>query len=272
MISRVIGYARMKIERRARWDSLWSPVDWVCQRIEESYWRYRGFLIVECLGDSHVAAFRRINFTYPKIKYRFRTKSILGATAYGLGKKRSSTNVRSKFEKKMAQLKGDAWVLLCLGEVDASFLVWFLAEKKNTSFDAMFSESIRRYQEFLLPVKKKINNLIVCSVPLPTIKDGQKNPTELILRDTIDVPYLDRTHMVLRFNDTLRKFCKINNIAFLDLDESVINPKTGLLEESYIRQDKYDNHYIEYEYIKSIIPKFEELATLITKRNKDDGM
>lgn len=272
MISRVIGYARMKIERRSRWDSLWSPVDWVCQRIEEIYWSYRGYLIVECLGDSHVAAFRRINFTYPEVKYRFRTKSVLGATAYGLGKERSSTNVRSMFEKQLARLKGGGCVLLCLGEVDASFLIWFLAEKKNTSIEVMFAESINRYREFLLLAKPRVKNLIVCSAPLPTIKDGQKHPKELLLRDTIDVPYIDRTHMVLRFNDALRKFCESNEILFLDLDEPVIDRRTGLLDERYIRQDRYDNHYIEQEYVKVIVPQFEELAAMIAKRNKNNGI
>lgn len=263
MMLRIIGYARMKVERRARWDPLWRPVDKFLQRIDDIYWSVRGYRTVECLGDSHVAAFRRINFTYPEVAYRFRTTSVLGATAYGIGKVQSSTNARDKFEKRLEQLNGKTTVLVCLGEVDATFLVWFLAEKKSVDVETMFAVSLRRYQEFLQAIKLKVKELIVCSAPLPTIKDGQKHPRGLMLRDSIDVPYKEQTKMVLRFNNSIREYCKCNKIAFLDLDASAINPKTSLLDERFVRQDRYDNHYIEQEYIKIILPQFEKLATFL---------
>lgn len=266
MISHVIGFARMRIERRARWDRFWKPLDRLCQKIENIFWGARGFEVIECLGDSHIAAFRRINFTYPEIKYRFRTTSVLSATAYGVGKSQSSTNVRKIFEKKISELEGKVRVIVCLGENDTSFLIWFLAQQKNIQMEIIFSETLMRYQNFLILVKSKVKELIVCSSPLPSIKDGQKNPDIALLRDSIDVPMRERTLMALKFNGEMRNFCKQNSIAFLDLDEVLIDPKTGILADNFIRKDQYDNHYIEEEYIKIIVPQFEILPVVNTKR------
>lgn len=268
----LVGYARMKIERRARWDRFWKPVDWLCQKIEDIYWAAREYELIECLGDSHIAAFRRINFTYPEIKYRFRTTSVLSATAYGVGKPQSSTNVRKIFEKKLSELEGKVRVMVCLGENDTSFLIWFLAQQKNIQIERVLSETLIRYQKFLILAKSKVRELIVCSSPLPSIKDGQKNPEVALLRDSIDVSWSERTLMALKFNGEMRVFCENNNIAFLDLDGAAIDPQTGLLAERFIRQDKYDNHYIEDEYIKIIVPRLEALPVVGEARKKgNDG-
>lgn len=128
---KLIGYVRMKIERRARWDRLWRPIDIMLQNVETIYWLIRRVEVVECFGDSHVKVMRRLNWMYPELLTRFRTISVMGATAYGLTNRESSTSARTIFEKRLIRLPYRHKVLVKLGEIDAGFLVWFLAEKRE---------------------------------------------------------------------------------------------------------------------------------------------
>lgn len=259
----LVGFIRMKFERRARRGGLWCVPDLLMQYLEDRYWAVRGLHVVECYGDSHIAAFRRVNFMFPNLKYRFRTTSVLSATAYGLGNRNSLTDARNIFERKLKRTKGEEIHLVCLGENDTSFLVWSRSQKRNLSLDEALDQSLSSYKEFLLYFRASVGRLMVCSSPLPTILDGQKNPSVALLRDSIVVPLAERTSMALRFNRAVREFCEEQGICFLDLDDEVIDHRTGLLDDRFFNTKRYDNHYVEVEYVKVMLPKFLALTKLL---------
>lgn len=270
MLKRWIGFARMKIERRSRWDKWWRPVDALLIEIETRFWLHRGYTVIECLGDSHIASFRRLNWMYPNTKWKFRTVSVLGATAYGISKANSSTGARELFDKRIRKAGNKANVLISLGEIDASFLIWFLARQKNRSTEELYQESLSRYLNYLNYIKQNVRNLIVCSAPLPTIRDGEQNPEAILLRDELIVSHRLRTDMVLRINKAVNKFCDQNGIEYLDMDSIALDADTQLVNQLLARQGARDHHYVEEEYVKLLMQKLPFLSVLAAERVKGE--
>lgn len=252
-----VGYVRMKIERRARWDAKWRPLDGLLQKIETRYWRMRSYCIVECFGDSHVKVFRRLNWSGYANDYRFRTLSIMGATAYGLGKLDSKTQSRQIFMKKLRQIPEVDYVLLMLGEIDAGFLVWYLALKKGVDERKLLMRSVENYVEFIRDVRLLNKNVIVCSVPLPTLRDGVSIPDYMAERREISVDQRSRTSMTLMFNNQMREECKSLGVRYLSLDENSLDAETGVVIESLINTKNLDHHYSESPFVHIIGRKWD---------------
>ena len=250
---------RMKIERRARWDPLWRPVDWLLQRVETVYWRMRGFTVIECFGDSHVKVMRRLNWLYPELSVRFRTISVMGATAYGVVNYGSASSAREIYEKRLNDLPKNHKVLVMLGEIDAGFLIWSLAEKKKVSVEEILNETLDRYINFLSRVKEKHADMYVCSAPLPTVDDEAEKPDYLAARETIAVSQTKRTQMTLAFNALVARRCDAIGVMFLDLDIVSVDETTGLVKSKLINPLGLDHHYEENNYAKIIKDKLVEL-------------
>ena len=254
-----IGFVRMKIERRARWDRLWLPLDILLRHIEDVYWHMKGFTVIECFGDSHVKVMRRLNWMYPELSVRFRTISVMGATAYGLANYGSKSSAREIYEKRLDSLPKNHKVLVMLGEIDAGFLIWTLAEKKKVSVEEMLNETLKRYTNFLSSVKEKHENMYVCSAPLPTVDDEAEKPDYLAARETIAVSQIKRTQMTLTFNALVAKHCDAIGGIFLDFDAVSIDETTGLVKNELINPLGLDHHYEENNYAKIIRDKLGEL-------------
>ena len=257
-----LGYARMKIERRARWDCHWRPVDIILRQIETVYWHLRRFTVIECFGDSHVKVFRRLNWMYPKLRVRFRTVSVMGATAYGVVNYNSATSAREIYEKRLNSLQMNHKVLVMLGEIDTGFLIWSLAKKKSLLVENVLEETIERYGKFLTYINKMDKDIIVCSAPLPTIDDEVKKPDYLLAREGVKVSKKKRTDLALKFNTLVQEFCRINNIIYLDLDLDSIDATTGLLSEKLISSTKLDHHYNEAVYAKLLKNKLISMGVI----------
>lgn len=250
-----LGYARMKIERRARWDPLWRPVDTVLQKIETMYWCVRGNTVIECFGDSHVKIMRRLNWMFPNISTRFRTISVMGATAYGLSNYKSVTSSREIYEKRLNSLPRKHQVLVLLGEIDTNFLIWSLAEKNKLSVEEVLEETVKRYMEFLVYIKSMGKELFVCSSPLPTTDDGIVEPVYLAIRGSVKVSKKDRTAMALEFNSRICRYCESIDATYIDLDSLSIDAATGLLKKELISSTGLDHHYEENAFAEMLLKK-----------------
>mgnify|MGYP000321378915 CR=1 FL=1 len=254
IVKRIIGVCRMKIERRSRWDGKWWPVNQFLMWVEDYYWRVKGYEIIECIGDSHVAVFRRLNWEYPQLRVRYRTVSVLGATAYGLAKSSSKTKAKEKYETHLARKNVGNHILIMLGEVDCSYLVWALSEKKAVSADLILQKSLKAYCDYLSALESSGLKIIVCSAPIPTVEDGIKNPEYISIRDNITATQIEKTNLTLSFNRSVKHFCEKSMIRFLDFDEDAINPSTGLVSEAFKNIGCVDHHYNE-KHFSSVIYK-----------------
>lgn len=239
----------MKIERRARWDRFWLPLDIILRYIEGVYWRLKGFMVIECFGDSHVKVMRRLNWVKPSHHVRFRTISVMGATAYGVVNDGSTSGAREIYEKRLKNINKNYKALVMLGEIDASFLIWSLAKRKALSVEAVLQETVGRYVSFLSYVKNICNDVYVCSAPLPTVDDGEKNPDYLETRGSIHTSKKERTDMTLKFNETVQERCKLLDIVYIDLDGLAIDKTTGLVKRSLINPSGLDHHYEENAFV-----------------------
>ncbi len=251
-LKKMIGYARMKIERRARWDELWRPLDFFLRHIETLYWRVRCFTIIECFGDSHVKVFRRMNWLYSASGLRFRTISVKGATAYGIINANSVTGARSIYDKRLKRLNSDSIIIVLLGEIDASFLVWYLAQEKDINVNLVLQKSINHYIKFLNYILNLKLKLIVCSAPLPTADDNSINTAFMSIRDKIKVNKLKKTQMTLKFNRKIREYCESKEIIYMDMDKFALDKRSGTVKQKLINSNPFDHHYEENIFIEMI--------------------
>ena len=90
---------------------------------------------------------------YPELSVHFRTVSVMGSTAYDITNHKSTTSAREIYEKRLNRLPSSHKVLVLLGEIDASFLIWSLADKRKLDVVDVFNETIARYEEFLIFVR-----------------------------------------------------------------------------------------------------------------------
>ena len=248
MVSKVLGFIRMKIERRARWDKLWKPVDWLLQKIEAVYWRGRGYTIIECFGDSHVKVFRRLNFMFPALKYRFRTVSVRGATAYSLNKLDSSTGARRIFDQRLKTMHSNHQILLMFGEIDAGHLIWLISKEQKLKIEDVLNKTILNYRSYIVHLLGMKRKVIVCSAPLPTIADDDEIPEYMHQRKEIDVSQADRTLLTLRLNEMMQAECMSLEVEYLNLDAFSLDETTRLCKKELVNEKQLDHHYDEINY------------------------
>lgn len=262
-MAKIIGFIRMKIERRARWDWKWRHLDRALQFVEGVYWQLLGKEVVECLGDSHVKAVRRLNWLHPEIDFRFRTVSVMGATAYGLGNQSSSSGAREKFLHRLSRCRGKR-VLFMLGEVDTGFLIWERASKHDISEDEAMKEAIHRYQAFLKENTAEVKEVLVSSVPLPTLEDDSQTPEYISVRRQVTADKKQRTELALKFNKKLRTMAESSGWRFVDCDSQALDDESGLLKQTLMSKNENDHHYDENAFAELL------RNTLVTALSQQD--
>src|SRR5437868_13248582 len=131
--------------------------------------------VLHCIGDSHMQNFKFLSKEYllPRTDMRFCV--VQGATNMGLANPHSKTQAMPVFKGYLRQVAPEDCVVFCLGEVDCGFVIWYRADKYGTPPHEQFELSLTNYIELIEAYLKRIPpaNVIVCSVPLPTIPDHQ---------------------------------------------------------------------------------------------------
>jgi hypothetical protein len=175
-----------------------------------------------------------------------------GATASGVMNPNSVTRGFTLFTERLADARPWQHVVICLGEVDCGFLLWCRAQQNNLSIDEQFDATLKNYLTFLRRAKERaFASLSVLSVPLPTVADYQSYRSELgdvaNLRKEITATQRERTDLTIRFNHELRQRAASENIGFLDATSSQLDPHTGLIDQSLVR-DQIDHHLRDEPY------------------------
>jgi len=212
-------------------------------KLELFWWRLRGFEVIECFGDSHVAVFRGLN-SMPWIgRKRFRVVSVKGATAYGVGNPNSKTNALEVFMERLEGVPAERTIVFMMGEVDVGFLVWLRAKNKGVTAISCMEEAFDRYTSFLNNIKNEHPNIKLCSVPLPTISDGEAHGDVANARSSVVSTQKDRTLMTLKFNEKLKIWASENNVEYMDFDLYALDSNTNLVHHSLLNTDVSDHHY-----------------------------
>lgn len=215
---------------------------------------------VVVLGDSHTTVFNYIN-KYYDIKYYFEVGSVSGATAIGAVNPNSKTNALAIFRKKINRTSKKTPIIIQLGEVDCGFVIWFLAQKKQTSIVKQFNKSINNYKNFILTelVNKGFNKIIIMSATLPTLKENIEGIGEIAnLRKAVTASQKERTKLTLNYNKSLKEFSSHHGvITFLDTDDILLG-ENGIIKDEFLNNDPLDHHNDAIRYSKIIIEKLKK--------------
>lgn len=210
--------------------------------------------IIHCLGDSHLQSFE---YAAKKLRFknvRFKFCIVPGATAMGIPNPASKTQAGPIFKQYLKQVPSDDYVLTCLGEVDCGFVIWYRSGKYGESVEKQFELAVGNYIKFIDDLKQqRRNKIIVCSSPLPTIKDGQKWGEMATLRNEVKSTLRQRTDMTFQFNQRLRDHCKKEGHIYLDLETDTVNGQTNLIDDIYLNPNKLDHHLYPETFAKTIV-------------------
>lgn len=179
----------------------------------------------------------------------------------GLANPRSQTNAATIFSAYLLKnVRRRDQVLFCLGEVDCGFVIWYRALKHSADIEQQFELSFRNYTGLLDQARSRCAMLIVMSVPLPTIVDGQDWGDVASARREVISSQLERTALTVRYNSLLKEYCERNGAKFMDLERETIDPLTGLVKAEYLNPDPLDHHLDR-----------EKLASLVTCKLRELG-
>jgi hypothetical protein len=208
------------------------------------------------IGDSHASVFKQDIFKSSFPKYFFYIVSIGGATVSGLTNPNSKTQALPIFRSKIESSKAKVAIVL-LGEVDTGFVIWYRAEKYQTSVEPMLKMAVENYQNLLLEISKKAS-IICISTPLPTIEDDNDWGDIANARKEVKATQLQRTDLTLEFNQLMQTFCEENDLTYISLDRDSLG-ENGLVDSSLLNENCNDHHYNEKKYADLIIERLKPL-------------
>jgi len=206
------------------------------------YFTLKGSKIL-ILSDSHGGVFEYIydkNLFKPHI---INVEIVGGATAYGLIKEKSETNSFNKYKNGIRRFKNYNIILIQLGEVDASFLLWKKIEANNLSTKEAIQLSINGYEKlikYIISLKNK--KIIITGAILPTLKDGQKADESAVLRNSIHISQKERTNLIIEYNHALYNLSKKYDLNYIDITEETLNKNNGLILDDFLNCNKVDHH------------------------------
>jgi len=220
-----------------------------------------GISVIHCIGDSHAGVFNYYRSHRVFNNTVFKVFSIGGATASGINNYNSETNARRYFDRYLKCTKKNHTLLFSLGEVDCDYVLWMKFKKDHTSIDYQLYNAVNNYIKFLDHIKHiGYENIIVYSVPYPTIKKNESHSLVSKIRKNANIGIKKRTDLTIKFNHLIKKYCKNYGITYLDIARTLLNVKTGLIDDKYINPDMLDHHLYEKEIIPLITKYLNKLG------------
>jgi hypothetical protein len=201
--------------------------------------------LLHCIGDSHVQNFEYLFREYflPRTDMRFCV--VQGATNMGLANPHSQTQAMPIFMSYLNKVAGDDCVVFCLGEVDCGFVIWYRADKRETSVQEQFELSMANYFSLIEAYLNRISptQLIVSSVSLPTIPDDHLVMGEVAnKRFSISATQRQRTDLTVKYNERLSEFCGKRGVHYLDLQRETLDQHTGVVSGGFLNENPLDHH------------------------------
>ncbi len=205
------------------------------------------------LGDSHVNIFKRPFWSKTTPQYKWDIVSVEGATLSGLENPNSKTQAGSKFQQVLSETEANL-IVLCLGEVDAGFVIWYRAEKNNIQIEEAAQRAVENYCKLIESAKSKAP-IIVISTPLPTLIDGSTEGAIARARAEVKATLQQRTALTLWFNKQIQLWCQRHNIEYVNLDDASTD-SNGLVKKNLRHPNPRDHHYNPVQYRKLLAKYF----------------
>lgn len=220
-------------------------------------------IVLHCIGDSHIQNFKYLSAEYllPKTDMHFCV--VQGATKMGLANPHSQTQAMPIFMDYLNNVSQVDYVVFCLGEVDCGFVIWCRADKRETSVQEQFELSLANYIQLIETYLETTPpaNMIVCSVPLPTIPDHQLVKGEVANKGlSISATQKQRTDLTIKYNHRLNAFCKQRGIRYMDLQQETLDPQAGVVSKDFLDENSLDHHLEPVKLSHLIIPKLNVLG------------
>jgi hypothetical protein len=209
------------------------------------------------LGDSHTQVFRSGQFPMNFPNYSWDVLTVIGATISGIQNPNSKTNAMQIFLERLNKRNFEK-ILIQLGEVDIGFVMWFKSQRDKEPIEIYFDLTISMYQSFINTVRTYCEDIVIVSVPLPTIKNGEQIGKVSNQRSNIKATQQQRTNVTLKFNEKMKVFCSDKEIEFLDLDLLSIGTN-GLVDDRLLNKDRADHHYCKFAYSKLLVEQLSKL-------------
>lgn len=208
------------------------------------------------LGDSHVEVFHHPLFLVKFPKIHFDVVAVPAATVSGLKNPKSKTQAKIIFNNALKR-KIYQKVIICLGEVDTGYLIWYKSAKQSIPVDNMLKQSVDKYCDLISGANDYMPTIVI-SAPLPTIEDDKKWGEVADLRKEVTAKQLDRTKLTIDFNNQIEKFCRSKGIQYINLDQESLGDN-GLIKPELKNSNKHDHHYDKTAYSKMIIRHLERI-------------
>lgn len=193
-----------------------------------------------CLGDSHLEPLILAGSQFCRTVARIVV--VPGATASGLVNPNSATQARPIFQQELAGVAAGTPVLLCLGEIDAGFLVFLRSQASGRPVSEHVDDALRRYWGFAREeVLSRGCKLLMVSATMPTVEDygtwgGLGNA-----RREVRASRPERAAMVRYWNRQCAHWCRGAGARWLDLTPYTVDADDRVLPE-FLNDDPNDHH------------------------------
>lgn len=204
------------------------------------------------LGDSHVSLFKQAYWQRATPAFQWQVNAVVGATLSGLQNPNSKTQAGDILKKTLAEQNADV-IVLCLGEVDTGFVIWFRSERDGIDVHRAAQQAIENYCALIEKCSSQAK-VVVLSTPLPTLQDGSTAGSIAKARSSVNASQQERTELTCWFNNQIKIWCKQNGISYVDLDR-ISKGSDGLVSASLRHPDPKNHHYNPKQYKKLLLQK-----------------
>jgi len=200
-------------------------------------------LPVYYLGDSHVRYFKRAAKLGLLAPHELSGVEVGGATAVGMRNPNAKTNALGRFRDWIRDKPRTATVVFHLGEVDCGYVIWYRADKHHEPVELQMKNSVDAYFEFIDELRDLgFRRIIITGATLPTITDRDQVGEVVVKRSSITATQKERTELTLRYNDSLRRGAAARHLPYVDIDQDVLDPATGVVDERMRNPNPEDHH------------------------------
>lgn len=218
---------------------------------------------IHCIGDSHMHVMEHLATTGIIRKTRLEFCIVDGATITGLPNPNSRTQAGPTMYRYLQRVPRSDYILLCLGEVDCGYLIWYRSQKYNESVEQHLELAVRNYCHLIKHASQSTDeNVIILSTPPPTITDDQEWGEIANARKEINASQLERTQLNSLFNQKIRAYCETHEFAYIDLDLELLDPESGLVSTQFLNKDPLDHHLDANSFGHLIAAKLKPLGFL----------
>ena len=214
-------------------------------------------------GDSYVGPFKLLDDNNLKV-YKFK-----GATMKGIGKKNNKNAITINNTVKKNKNKINC-LMFNFGQVDLHFSFYYVKFHKKETFN--MEEIVKNYLEFIKKIKCKNSAKIVLGIFPTTIQDQDvfdclriygilsKEDIKSISKSDIEKysNYLFRMKMYNDFNKLIKKYCKLNNLRFINFEDKLLDKNNRLKYKFKNQISKYNIHLLWEPLIPILLSKLKK--------------